>query len=92
MAAAGWRDTSPLLFALVAYLLAGVSASPGRRPFLPDHCNPLILYPIALQWSERTERVSIEQNKQKQTTPKQEGVAIIPDPPTIYYLSSPRDV
>ena len=38
--AAGWRDASQLLFALVAYLLAAVLASPGRRPFLPGPLSP----------------------------------------------------
>ena len=46
-AAAGCRDASQLLEALVAYLLAG-AVSPGRRPFLPRPLPPLILHPIDL--------------------------------------------
>ena len=33
--AAGWREVSQFLYALVGYLLACVLVSPGRRPFLP---------------------------------------------------------
>ena len=37
---------------------------PGDVHFSQDHCHPLILHPAALQWSERAERASIQQNKQ----------------------------
>ena len=37
--AAGWMDASQMLFALVAYLLAG-TVSPGLRPFLPGPLSP----------------------------------------------------
>ena len=52
-AAAGWRDAFQMLFARVAYLLAGVSVSPERRPFLLGPLPPPTLHPIALQWSEQ---------------------------------------
>ena len=40
---------------------------PGDVHFSQDHCRPLILYPIALPWSEQAEIASIQQ---EQTTNK----------------------
>ena len=74
-AAAGWRDASQWLFALVAYLLAVVSFFFGfaRATSISPRTTVahLVLYPIALQRSEQAERASIQQNKTtKQTKEK----------------------
>ena len=47
--AAGWRDASQLLFALVAILLAGIFGFARTTSISPrTTANPLILYPITL--------------------------------------------
>ena len=63
-AAAGWRDASQLLFALMAYLWPGFGFA--RAKSIPPRTTviPLTLHPIALQWSGRTEGASIQQKKQ----------------------------
>ena len=60
-AAAGWRDASRRCFShwwVTSWLRFWLR--PGDVYFSQD---PLILCPIALQWSELTERASIQQNK-----------------------------
>ena len=51
-----------------ASLVAGVLASPGRRPCLPGPLSPPLSYipqPCNHQWSERAERASIQQTNKK---------------------------
>ena len=48
-----------MLFALVTCLLTGVLASPGDIHLTV--VNPLILHPIALQWSKQAGRASFQQ-------------------------------
>ena len=72
-AATGWRDASQLLFALVAYFLAGIFASPGRRrPFLPGPLSP----PHPISHSSATVRTNRKGSKKtnKQTSKQKQLV------------------
>ena len=62
--AAGCKNASLLLDALGLTSWLG-RFRPGDVCFSPDHHQPLILHPIALQWSEQAERASIQQSKNK---------------------------
>ena len=67
-AAAGWRDASQLLDALVVYLLAG-AVSPGRRPLLPRLLTAILHSPAMARLGRKGFKPA-KQAKQIQLPPK----------------------